>query len=271
MSVFNNLKYLIKYGNTKEYKDYTKALSLNKEDANRFSEYIKKCANKIKDMNSNNISKDSDDFKAAYTELQRWQYELNQCFLLRPFIRPNNQFEIDERNRIADTFSKDLLNIVGENSNLRFHGTPIYYAKQIIESKKISSTSDRHDGYMRSTDLSGHCSASSIKSLDRTIQFFTDFASYNRSLPCGVLFVLNEKEGDSELRKYDEMLSVDFEKNPEQLVAILCSNEVKNMISKWCINSNIPAEKVFTFNSFLEYAKNNNMQENIASEYKQSL
>ena len=124
---------------------------------------------------------------------------------------------------------------------------------------------------MKSTDLLGHCSASSINSLDRTIQFFTDFASYNRSLPCGVLFVLNEKEGDSELRKYDEMLSVDFEKNPEQLVAIVCSDEVKNMVSEWCFKSSIPTEKVFTFNSFLEYAKNNNMQENIASEYKQSL
>ena len=254
-----NVMEIIKYKKSDEYKDYIKALENNKEDVKRFSSYHHDAEEKYNMLKEQGCT-DLKILSRYENEMHRWEYECQKCLLKHEFIRPNNKAEIAKRNEIANNFGNDLMNIVGEDSDLRFHGTPIYYAKEIIKSGKISSTADRHEGYISSTDLPGYCSASSIKSINRTIDAFTDFASYQRSLPCGVLFVLKEKEGDLELRANDEMQNVDFFKNPEQLVGILCTDEVKDKVTKWCSDSQIDTNLVYTYDGFLEYEKNNNLE-----------
>ena len=249
----------MRYRKTGEYQDYKKVLELNKKDIERFKIYYEDTKEKLnKLMNQTDV--DTKQLNYLKNELQRWDYEYQKSMLEREFIRPNTKEEIDLREEIANSFGASLLNIVGSNSNLRFHGTPIYYAKEIIKSNSISSTADRHNGYIHSTDDSGYISASTINSISRTIDFFTDFASFNRSLPCGVLFVLNEKEGDFDLRSSSQMQNINFKENPEQLVGIVCTDEVKDMVSKWCIEYNMDENKVFSYNEFLEYAKNNNLE-----------
>lgn len=256
----------------KANKDFIKVFTENREEYQKFialEERLRKLR-KLNDQETLNIVQNemNEYLKSSQTaryishcidEVGRWKYQLYAAKLKRNFVRPNSEEDIQERDRIANTFGKELMEIVGEDSTLRFHGTPVYFAKEIINSGVITSTADRFDGYIASTDLAGTFSASSIKSLDRSINFFTDFASFQRGLPCGVLFVLNEKTGDEELRKSDEMQSVNFRTNPEQLVGIVCTSEVYDMALNWCLDNGYATDKVFTYDSFLDYARNNNL------------
>ena len=252
----------MKYKKTAEYQDYKKAVSNNLKDTERFIMYYKDTKDKLDELIKKGEDSNSKELRYLKNELQRWNYEYQNSLLIREFIRPNNNEEIEARNNISNTFGDELKKIVGNDSNLRFHGTPIYFAKEIIKSNTISSTADRFDGYINSSDEAGYISASRVDSISRTINYFTDFSSYMRCLPCGVLFVLNEKEGDYELRDRSEMQNVNFKSNPEQLVGILCTDEVKNMIIDWCNQADIDSSKVFSYNEFLEYAKNNNLEHN---------
>ena len=243
---------------TPEYLEYLSMLDLNKLDTQRFLNYYERATANINEMLDSGISPNAKELLAAKEEMQRWYYAYVESVKAKDFIRPNSKEEIDERNRIANTFGDNLFNIVGPESDLRFHGTPIYFAKDIIESKSISSTADRFEGYIKSTDLKGEFSASNINSIDRTINFFTDFGSYRRCLPCGVLFVLKEKEGDEPLRKQSTMQNVNFDTNPEQLVGIVCTLEVLNMVTAWCHEYGVDTSKVFTYDTFLSNIKSIN-------------
>lgn len=273
----------LKYKKTEEYQDYENAKNANNIDIVRFNDYyvdtklkldeetkkLIKLNELLKQRNTdveylNKIKEEiiivTNEVNRLRNDKQKWNYEYEKSLLISDFIRPNTKEEIESRNQIANTFADSLKEIVGSESNLRFHGTPIYFAKEIIKSNSITSSADRYDGYIASSDMSGSISASTINSLSRTIDYFTDFASYTRCLPCGVLFVLNEKDGDCELRDRSEMQNVDFKKNPEQLVAIVCTDEVKNMVINWCNEYNMDSNKVFSYNEFLEYAKNNDLE-----------
>lgn len=252
----------MRFKKTEQYLDYKKAKELNKKDIERFYLYYNDTKDKLDQQIKMGDSANPKEIRNLSNDLHRWYYEYNKSILESEFIRPNNESEIKAREIIANSFGSELTSIVGNDSNLRFHGTPIYYAKEIIKSHSISSTADRFNGYIASSDESGYISASTIDSINRTLNYFTDFASYRRSLPCGVLFVLNEKQGDKELRDRSEMHNIDFKENPEQLVGIVCTDEVKDMVYKWCLKYNLDESKVFSYNEFLEYAKNNNLEHN---------
>lgn len=251
----------IKYKKNVEYLDYKKALEANKLDITRFNEYSIDSQLKLNNLLKQRSS-DINEINRLKEEIKKWNYEYEKSILITEFIRPNTKEEIESRNIIGNTFANNLKSILGSNSNLRFHGTPIYFAKEIIKSNSITSTADRYNGYIASSDESGVISASTIDSLSRTIDYFTDFSSYMRCLPCGVLFVLNEKEGDFELRNTSEMQNINFKTNPEQLVGIVCTDEVKKTVIKWCVKYNMDENKVFSYNEFLEYAKDNKLENN---------
>lgn len=227
----------------------------NLNDLNRFIGYYEDSQKKL-----NALNKDSNEYKKELENSQRWYYEIIICSKLVEFYRPNNKNDQLERNEIYGGFSNNVLNLLGQDSDLRFHGTPIYFAKDIIKTKSISGSADRYDGYIRSTDSKGTFSASDVTSLSRTITFFTDLGSDRRCLPCGVLFVLNEKENDKELREAALMNNIDFNLNPEQLVSIISTEENIGLLTKWCIESNIDPSCIHTFSSYIEYLQNNNIK-----------
>ena len=242
-----------------EYIQYLECLDMNRKDIIRLSGYYDACKTVFEELLDNHVSGDSKEYKDAKEEMLRWYYSMSEAVKQHDFIRPNTKEEIEERKRIADTFGSSLKNIVGDESSLRFHGTPVYFAKEILLDGKISSSADRFDGYIKSTDLPGEFSASDISSIDRTINFFTDFASYQRCLPCGVLFVMKEGEEDKELRQSATMKSFSFYEYPERLVGILCTSEVKPFVEQWVKEAKMDTSKVFTYDEFLEYAKINNL------------
>ena len=198
----------------------------------------------------------SEEYNKVNSDRQRWYYEIIKCSKMVEFMRPNTPLEIKKREEIYKTFGTDVQNILGDECELRFHGTPIYYAKDIIKTKSISGSADRYDGYIRSTDLKGEFSASSISSLDRTIHFFTDFGSDLHCLPCGVLFVLKEKESDFELRQYSTMHNINFLENPEQLQAIISTDENIENLNKWCLESGIDTSIIYTYDGYIEHLRN---------------
>ena len=58
------------------------------------------------------------------------------------------------------------------------------------------------------------------------------------------------------------MQNINFKTNPEQLVGIVCTDEVKKTVIKWCVKYNMDENKVFSYNEFLEYAKDNKLENN---------
>jgi len=186
----------------------------------------------------------------------RWKYALRQREQEMEFLRPNSPKDIEERNYWASNFYKQFLKVYPETEDLRFHGTPIYNAKAILESGGIFSSVDINDGYMASTDLSGEISASSRDSLDRTIQFFSDMGSYIRSLPAGCIFVVKPRtERDKELKRQDAMESVNFREHPEQFYGLFTTDENLPMVKEWLEKAGLDPEKAYNFQGFLDKLK----------------
>lgn len=246
-----------KYSNypKEQLEQFIYSVKSNLSDLDRFIEYYEKSEERLSTLNV-----DSEEYKKELENKNRWYYEIIMCSKMVEFFRPNSINEQQERNEIYSNFGNTVSELLSPDSNLRFHGTPIYFAKDILKTKNISGSADRYDGYIRSTDSKGTFSASDVSSLNRTIQFFMDLGSDRRCLPCGVLFVLNEKENDSELREDALMNNVDFNKNPEQLKAIISTDENIELLTKYCLESNIDPNCIYSFNSYIDHIKNNNIR-----------
>lgn len=233
-----------KEGRTEEYQKYLKDKENKKMDIARYEGYIKEKSG----------------------DVRRWKHDLKEAQRAMEFIRPNSDKDIQERDYWGDNFYDKFLKVVPENLDLRFHGTPIYNTKEILESGGIFSSVDINEGYMASTDLSGEISASSKESLNRTIQgWFANLAAYGRSLPCGCIFALNPRtEKDKELKQYDAMESVNFKEHPEQLYGIFTSTENIPNVRIWLEKSGFSPDLAYTFEGFLKkIEKEKSLQDNI--------
>ena len=248
---------------SKYYLDYLTCRDILKVDINRFNKYYNDALITIRGLLDAGVPADDKRVVSAKEEMQRWYYEYQEAVVAKDYLRPNTNEDILERQGIFENFGEELKNILGEDSKIRFHGTPIYFAKSIIETGTISSTADRFEGYIRSTDLRGTFSASTINTLPTTIDYFMDIGSDRRSLPCGALFVLQEREYDEQLREQSCMYNTNFKTDPDQLVAIVSTTENKSALIKWCNDYGLDSNKVYTFGEFLEYAKNNNIESSI--------
>ena len=185
---------------------------------------------------------------------KRWNYELKDLKRSLDFIRPNTSSDIEERKYWRESFPNKIKEIIGDDSDLRFHGTPIYNAKAIIESGGIFSSVDINDGYRASTDLSGEISASKVSTINRIFDgWFADMGGYINCLPCGCIFALkNRTHKDRELEEYDAMESVDFRQHPEQLYGIITTQENLSIVRNWLFNTGLNPALVTNFSGFLD-------------------
>lgn len=193
----------------------------------------------------------SNEYKSAFIQTERWRYCIEENSLALKFVRPNKQKDIEYRINQYNEFTRKLQTVISKNLDLRFHGTPIYFAEQIIKTKTITSTADRYNGYRNSTDRYGEFSASSIQTLGETIKFFSDIQAYQRSLPCGCVFALFPK-GPEDNEFPNLMKTVDLSQNPEQLYGIFTTPENIDRVSIWMQEAGLDVSKVYTFESFLE-------------------
>lgn len=254
---FRDFKYRIncmKNGNIEEYKDYKASKKSKSQDIARYSEYVRDYTRSFESI-KNKYSPDSVKYQKALEEANRWRYVLNETMLEREFIRPNSKEDIEYRERIATTYPERIKEAVSDNLNIRFHGTPIYFAKQILESGGITSSGDRFDGYIKSTDRVGEISVTTKNELSRTINYFSDISAYQRNLPCGAIFVVVPQKEDAEYEGQALMHNVDFKRNPDQLFAIISSPENIDNLKEWTKSAELPEDKVYEFEDFLNFVR----------------
>lgn len=241
-------------GRMEDYEMYKKQLEQNKSNINLYTKSLNEAQEKF-DKIKLSCFKDSREYINAKNEVNRWKYNLDESKLVSKFIRPNSNQDIDYRNNQYENFSNNLRSVLSDNLDLRFHGTPIYFAEQIIKTGKIASTADRYDGYIKSTDMVGEISVSDKENLETTIHLFSDIAAYNRSLPCGCIFALLPSKKDNEMYGLNLMHSVDLKENPKQLFGIFTTPENINQVKKWMDEGELNSDLVHTFEEFLEVVK----------------
>lgn len=254
-----------KEGRIEEYELYKKCIESLKLNIIMYRKTLNNAIEKFSNINQR-APKDSEEYKEAKDEVYRWKQVLEECELELKFIRPNSQKDIDYRNNQYENFSYQLQEVLSPDFDLRFHGTTIYFAEQIIASKTISSSADRYDGYIKSTDRKGEISVSNRETIGTTIHgWFLDLAAYRRSLPAGCIFALLPKDKEDATYAPNVIRSVDFVKNPEQLFGICTTPENLEQVKKWMQQAKMNPDLVHTFEEFLQVVKEKSkeVEENI--------
>ena len=168
------------------------------------------------------------------------------------FSRPIKEDDVQERERVYKNFSKEARNVIHPDLPLRFHGTSIHRAEQVIREKGLSSSVDRI-GVETSYDVSDQVSVTTPRLLETTIHSYSGLIGEDRMVPAGCIFVmlpksnLEERAGESML-----MGNVSFDAEPERLVSVITSTEMKNDVADWMNNSGLDSTKVHTYDEFLE-------------------
>ena len=168
------------------------------------------------------------------------------------FLRPTSDADIDYRGRVMDQLGPAIRTAIPEGLPLRFHGAPIYTARDILKSGHISSSVDRL-GYETSYDAAGQISATTAGTLETTLGSYTGLNEEDYCVPPGCIFVLlpaTEEEasaGDSLL-----MNNVDFRQQPERLFAVLAAPEILGDVRQWAAHEGVDPGKVEEFFSFSE-------------------
>ena len=173
----------------------------------------------------------------------------------RKYLRPNNWEDVMYRQYQERTFQKRVMEVVPENLLIRFHGAPLWFSKQIIDSKKIVPSYDTYD-IKTSSDKEGRISVTQPCNLDRwTTSLYARLFEYKDSLPAGCIFVvfpLTENELDDDTWSMDK---IDFNNHPEQLYKIITTPENINLVKSWCKKSGLDTSYVCDYDKFINIIK----------------
>ena len=244
----------LRTGRMEEYKLYVKCQNDLASDIERYSKSVRSFTSQIEAERKKDAP---NELKIARleNELNRWKYFLAEAKLAIRYVRPNTKEDIEYRNAMADTFSDELRKVLSPKIDLRFHGTPLYFAEEILRTKQLSSTADRFDGYIKSTNRVGEISVSDRHTVNETIDIFSDVAAYYRSQPCGCIFALLPKDEQDATSIPYSIQNVDLSKNPEQLFGIFTTPENIERIKQDMKKAGLDPNKVFTFEEFLNEVK----------------
>ena len=167
--------------------------------------------------------------------------------------------DIEYRKNIMVNYAKNIEKYVPEDLHLCFHGCPIYTAKEIIETKSLSSSVDRI-GTETSYDTTNQVSVTTKETIITTLDGYSDIHSLNYTIPCGVVFVINPKD-ESEIQSSKGMIIANVDLNDKnRLYAILSTLENMDKLKEWCNSSNLDSNLVKTFDQFINQFKNINIK-----------
>ena len=246
-----NKRNLLNSANTENLQGYNEQYE---KDKNYLESQIKRLE-RIRDVNKARSIKD---MNYEISENDLWVEQLK-----KDFIRPNTQSDIDERKQIENNFVKLIHQADPEGRlNLRFHGTSIHLAKEIIKSGGIFSLIDRLKGDPSSGN--GYIPVTSLENVDHYFPHgmpchldyslgFMDINQYERSYPAGCLFVLiprNQEESD--MIEAGNMHNVTFKENPDALYAIMTTTENLERVKQWMIENGLDSNKVCTMEGLLK-------------------
>lgn len=256
MGILKNLKTWYeckKSGRMDEYKQYKEMIDYKEKDIKRFEGYIEDCKTRLEKLRSRGYVENSKEIIDTKNDLQRWIYCLDETKAEIEFLRPNFKEDICYREiKTREPFIQDLKNANVDKLGLVFHGTPVYFAKEILETGKITSSADRYDGYIKSTDRKGEISVSDIDSLSRTLTFFSALGAHVHCLPSGCIFALHPKDDKDFNKGQSLMSSVDFKKNPEQLYGIFTTPENIPYVKSWLEKAGLDSNLAYDFDGFVQ-------------------
>lgn len=154
----------------------------------------------------------------------------------------------EEKLNIYNNFCNQLRRTIDDDKKFYYHGCKdLSLVKQIIESKRIVSGSDR-TGVETSLDVAGTISVTTIKSLDVTIQGYAGLQNPSY-LPAGAIFVIKP------IDDYDEnsiiTSNVDFEED-NRLVAIITTNENVSKVKDWLSINGLDESICYNYDEFLK-------------------
>ena len=231
---------------------YKKTLRENRSECNRISGYVEKFSEKFDAVLEEGWPQDSTRYQDARDEKYRWIINLDGLQTEKDYIRQNTQEDIDYRERQYVEFPDKLKAVLPPDFDLRFHSTSIGFTKQILESKSISSTPFRFDGYIKNSDGIDNISASNREDISRTIHFYAGLGEYKRCLPAGCVFALLPKDQDDiKMSSRNEMGRIDFSHNPQQLFGIFTTPENIKRVKEWMREAELDPELVYTYEEFL--------------------
>lgn len=171
------------------------------------------------------------------------------------FLRPSSEADIKYRLRVMSDLPHAIQDATPDGLPLRFRGTHIYHAQSILQSQGASSSVDRL-GIATSYDTADQVSVTTPNTFETTINGYTGLLEEEGCVPAGCVFVMlpsseeEAKAGDSML-----MYNVNFQQHPEQLFAIMTSDENVPRVREWAAEAGVSEQKVvefFEFTSHLE-------------------
>lgn len=166
------------------------------------------------------------------------------------FLRPARTEDIAYRNRQSKNFAEQIGRAVPSTLPLRFHGCPIYAAKEIIRSGCISSSVDRL-GVGTSYDGTDQISVTTKDTIGLTLDSYSNLTN-NYDLPAGCIFVVTPADPADELLGSHMMMgNVDFLKNHDRLVAVISTPENIPNLQSWLKDRGLFGEKAYDYDSFI--------------------
>lgn len=170
-------------------------------------------------------------------------------------LRPPTTDDVNYRKDLVKRFGDEVARNTGESPDLRFHGTSLVSALDIIDSGSISASAERGLGDS-SFDVSGQISVTDVESVDLSIKDYT--AIKDIFLPMGCLFVLlpRDQEDAVSIRSY-LMKSVKILDNggcTDQFVRILTSPEALPLVRERLKKNGYPEDFACDYFSF-KYGK----------------
>lgn len=184
------------------------------------------------------------------------------------FSRPDTQSDIDERKMVLNNYANTIKKTITDDHPLWFHGVnKLATLEKILISGNLGYADDDET---RSLTPPGTLDVTSKDSIDTTIKGFTGLSS--EYLPAGCIFVLHPKDADeAKLTQASgseqNIKTVDFNKNPERLYAIVSTTENLNYISDLVARHGLNKNIVQSFDSFIkkykaDYKQNTNLNLN---------
>ncbi len=229
----------------------------NKSNYERYEKCVAEDIKKYEEL----LNNETNDFKKRIykgTIIRRKNY-LKDIKNILSYMREPMIEDIEYRKYIMENYANDIEKYVPEDLHLCFHGCPIYTAKEIIETKSLSSSVDRI-GTETSYDTTDQVSVTTKDTIITTLDGYSDIHSLEYTIPCGVVFVINPKD-ESEIQSSKGMVIANVDLNDKnRLYAILSTPENMDKLKEWCSNSNLDSNLVKTFDQFINQFKNINIK-----------
>lgn len=168
------------------------------------------------------------------------------------FLRPTSEADIAYRNKVVEELPGKILENTPPDLPLKFHGTSIYTARDIIASRELSSSVDRL-GIEASYDTADQVSITTPDSVKITLDSYSGLTEENYNVPAGCVFVLlpSSKE-DADTGASLLMGNVNFGEHPDQLFAVMTSGENVELVKQWAEEAGVDPAKVKEFFEFTD-------------------